>query len=513
AAGKSRAKAAPAAVAAQPIGELEGLLEQSQAAVETKKEDAPAPKTAALEKEAAAPKTVWSKKAAQKPAEPPKEGKGEAVLPPSAVAEAGAKEEAAAAPKKTAGRRKAKAAPAAEGLLQASELMDMLEKEPQAKQQPAAEQAAVAETAALEKEPAVFKKIWSKKSGQSPLRQQKEQQEGGEPPQKPAPKEKVRAPKEPKEKKPLPAWSKPVISMALVCLAAILVAVLANISTASFARQNAAIFENANRAAVLPAATGFEDITPSPLPANITAVYKAVNDAGYVIESYGNGYGGQVPAVVGFTADGEISGVKFLTNHETPGLGQSLYTHQDFAAQFTGLQAAGEISTEGIDALAGATSSTNAAMSAVNAAVQYYYVEVQGGTLRYDISDEVLQQLMPQASAWETLDVRSSGVAGAYLGDDGTYVIVAQAAGEKQVTVAVALDQSGTILDLWLDTSAETEGIGREISDNTAFINQFLEQKNTNGVDTIAGATHTTGGVIDAVDIALKALSLAKEAA
>lgn len=310
-------------------------------------------------------------------------------------------------------------------------------------------------------------------------------------------------------------WLRPVVVLVAICFVTSLLLGLTNTLTTPYIEQNSKAAADAARKEVLPQATGFEDITPDPLPSNITSVYKATNGTGYVIQAYGKGYNGEVPAMVGFDMEGNITGVKFLDNNETPGLGQNLKTKPGFAAQFTGMPAGEEISAADIDtdALAGATLSTNGALAAVNAA-RSYYLELTGGTVRYDVPEDVMQQLFPNATTWEALDVTAPGTAGAWRGDDGTYVIVGQAAGmgSKPVSVAVAMDENGVILGLWADTSGETEGLGDHIGENQSFMGQFVDKTDTSGVDTVANATITSDAVVAAVDAALAALPLAKEA-
>lgn len=52
----------------------------------------------------------------------------------------------------------------------------------------------------------------------------------------------------------------------------------------------------------------------------MTAIYKADNDSGYVITAQAKGYGGEVPVMVAFNAEGTIEAVQFLDNDETPAL-------------------------------------------------------------------------------------------------------------------------------------------------------------------------------------------------
>lgn len=307
-------------------------------------------------------------------------------------------------------------------------------------------------------------------------------------------------------------WLKPVAVLAGICFVVSLLLGITNNITKPIIAANEAAATTTARMELLPQAEDFEDITPDPLPSGITSVHRATNDAGYVIVAYGKGYGGNVPAMVAFGQDGNIAGVRFLANSETPGLGQNLLKPK-FGSQFTGLSAAEDVSKEDIDAIAAATLSTNAALAAVNTARQYYYVELMGGKPYYEMSDEDLAILMPGANSWQQLDITHTGVVAAYRGDDDTYVIVTQAQGSvSPVTTAVALGESGTIYGLYIDVSGETSEMQDLVLGDPSFINSFENQTSVDGVDAVAGATVTSDAIKEAVGYALDALPLAKEA-
>ena len=83
-----------------------------------------------------------------------------------------------------------------------------------------------------------------------------------------------------------------------------------------------------------------------------------------------------MPVVVAFDANGQIAAVKFLENSETKGYGSRLYEEPEWATQFVGMPSEAFTISE-IDALSGATVSSNAAVQAINAAIAGYN-EVKG---------------------------------------------------------------------------------------------------------------------------------------
>lgn len=92
------------------------------------------------------------------------------------------------------------------------------------------------------------------------------------------------------------------------------------------------------------------------------------------IKSYSNnGFGGKIELIIGMLIDGTVTGYKVIQQNETPGLGTKI-TENKFSKQFVGLNAHSdnfELSKNGgeIDALTGATISSNAVVEAVKKAV------------------------------------------------------------------------------------------------------------------------------------------------
>ena len=100
--------------------------------------------------------------------------------------------------------------------------------------------------------------------------------------------------------------------------------------------------------------------------------------AGYVVQATSpNGYGGNITLMVGVTADGTCNGYSLLTINETAGLGMNA-KNADWAAQFAGkaveafeVTKLGASADNQIDAISGATITSNAVTEAVNACIAY----------------------------------------------------------------------------------------------------------------------------------------------
>lgn len=82
-----------------------------------------------------------------------------------------------------------------------------------------------------------------------------------------------------------------------------------------------------------------------------------------------SGYGGTIEVMVGFNAEGQVTGITILRHQETPGLGARI-TDESFREQFTGLRPAQEpvaVTKDGgaVDAITAATISSRAVANAV----------------------------------------------------------------------------------------------------------------------------------------------------
>ena len=96
------------------------------------------------------------------------------------------------------------------------------------------------------------------------------------------------------------------------------------------------------------------------------------------------GYGGDVTLVMGVTSDGTLTGIKVIEMSETPGLGAKC-TGSKFTDKFSGIKAGSVTVEEGsadnnkVDAISGATYTTNAVIGAVNAGLSYAYGSLMTG--------------------------------------------------------------------------------------------------------------------------------------
>lgn len=105
---------------------------------------------------------------------------------------------------------------------------------------------------------------------------------------------------------------------------------------------------------------------------------KSGNPIGYVLTVTDHeGYGGDIQFAMGVKSDGTVNGISFLSIGETAGLGMKA-TEDDFKKQFADKKVDSFVYTKNgasadneIDALSGATITTNAVTNGVNAGLYY----------------------------------------------------------------------------------------------------------------------------------------------
>lgn len=185
-----------------------------------------------------------------------------------------------------------------------------------------------------------------------------------------------------KEKLNTKFW--PIIVLGLVCLISTALLALTSELTAQARADRKAEAVLASKQKVFPQAQSFETMEiPAAYQANVLSAEKAYDAdrqiLGYLLLGEAAGYGGPVTIYLGITPEGEITGIDVPSNEETPGLGQKI-GDRHFSDQFLGLPANQTLviasGDHAIDAIAGATVSSKAAVSAVNGAIQYFCEQI-----------------------------------------------------------------------------------------------------------------------------------------
>ena len=131
---------------------------------------------------------------------------------------------------------------------------------------------------------------------------------------------------------------------------------------------------------VLPEGTTSDDMTEVE---NLTTdgVQGAVTTANgdVAVKAAASGYSGKdVTVYVAFDAQGAVSNISIDASTQTTGIGFQRWRDDGFASGFVGWNG-GEVSNGSpVDALSGATYSSNAVFNAVNAAIDCYNNEIKG---------------------------------------------------------------------------------------------------------------------------------------
>lgn len=123
--------------------------------------------------------------------------------------------------------------------------------------------------------------------------------------------------------------------------------------------------------------------------ATINEVSEAVAEdgtvLGYVFDiTTHEGYNGDIQFTMGIRMDGTINGISLLSIAETPGLGMKAeeVLKPQFAGKNVGMFSytkTGAVTSDQIDAISGATITTNALVNGVNTGLEFFKTELGGG--------------------------------------------------------------------------------------------------------------------------------------
>ncbi len=140
-------------------------------------------------------------------------------------------------------------------------------------------------------------------------------------------------------------------------------------------------------ALVMPLATYVED-TDKALEGNIIEVLEGKNASesiGYLFNVTAKGFHGAINLMIGISNDGKLTGIKVISHTETPGLGSKI-DHESFTSRFKEIATDKGVSIikttpvneNEVEGVSGATISSKAVGSAVNDAINYFRVNIQG---------------------------------------------------------------------------------------------------------------------------------------
>ncbi len=177
-----------------------------------------------------------------------------------------------------------------------------------------------------------------------------------------------------------------VPTVSLFLIAAICTAILAftNSITAPKIAQNNAQAEVEARQLVFKEAKSFSDVKAEGKASYVEALDESKNIIGYVFTTSAKGYGSDIKIMTAIDKSGEVLGMEILSIEETAGLGMNA-KKDDFKNQYIGTNGKltvvknKEAGENEIQALTGATITSNAVTDAVNMAVEAFNSLTGGG--------------------------------------------------------------------------------------------------------------------------------------
>ena len=278
---------------------------------------------------------------------------------------------------------------------------------------------------------------------------------------------------------------------------------------------------DAARAVVLPGAGSFEAVEfPAEIEGGVDA-YKETAGKGYVVTASATGYGGDVKLMVGFDADGVITGIQMIEHAETPGFGAKL-AEESYAAGYVGKDSSNYTEVDGIG---GATVTSKAYKKALASAFELYSAasgneieeapepepEAPVEELVLYTVDEANAALVPAGVTKSEIAV--DGVEEIYVANDkSAFTVVVSEVGfyeDNPMKLVVGIDANSTIIGIKPVEFNETPGLG-DRAGKASYLDLFIGQTSADGVDGLASATYTCTGLNKAISKALGAFESVK---
>ena len=287
-------------------------------------------------------------------------------------------------------------------------------------------------------------------------------------------------------KKQLPAF----LVLTIIALVAALVLAVTNEVTKGPIAAQATAARDAAFQAVLPAST-YNELTIPEGNAGVSSLFEAVDGSGasvgYTVVASASGYAGPVAVTLGIGNDGMVKGAVIgdTSFAETAGFGMRWKEETNRWEQFQLIDTANGGS---IEAISGATVTSNAVLSATNAAINCVN-EVRGVAAR-----DVVTKGTPAAPVVEQVEL----VGGIHEGSAQGF--------QSEVRVQLTMDDAGVVTGLNIDATNETPGFGTRATEEAAFAKQFVGKSAPfaigSGIDALTGATVTSKAVVEAVNAA-----------
>ena len=215
--------------------------------------------------------------------------------------------------------------------------------------------------------------------------------------------------------------------------------------------------------------------------APVEEVAPAVEEApAATTELTGTAKGFQSDVTVTLTVDENnvITGIAVDSTGETQGFGTRCGEDEAFLNQFIGKKATPDVG-EGIDALTGATVTSNAVVEAANVAIGVAVAVVETE------EEAPVEEVAPAVEEAPVATTELTGTAKGFQSD---------------VTVTLTVDENNVITGIVVDSTGETQGFGTRCGEDETFLNQFIGKTAPVAVDALTGATVTSNAVVEAVN-------------
>ena len=206
--------------------------------------------------------------------------------------------------------------------------------------------------------------------------------------------------------------------------------------------------------------------------------------AGDELVGMARGFQSEVTATILLDDRGAIRELRLDTSGETPGFGTRVMESESFISQFIGQRL--PVDERKIDGVSGATVTSRAVVSAINAAEARQ-------------AEETTE--LVSLPVWV-----SSGEGSVTHYGQGTVLTGSASGFGGDVSVTLTLNMNGTIDEIEVDMPFETPGIGSKCGEKT-WLAQFIGRKGPfelgENIDVVTSATFTSRGIVEAVNAAL----------
>lgn len=264
---------------------------------------------------------------------------------------------------------------------------------------------------------------------------------------------------------------------------------------------------------VFPGTTEFAPVETTDESGIITAAYEAVG-TGFAYKATVPGYAAPITFMVGIGNDGVVTGLDMIEVNDTPGIGAQVKD-----APFID-SIVGKTSTDAFATISGATVSSSAVISGIDAA-KADFNERQGivddGTSTPEPVETGLN-FGSEIKIHRALGEKTKGTIESQTEDEGdvlTYTVLVKGykileEGESVAPnkILVTIDkESQTIVKVEVAEVNDTKGLGSQISEQE-FLDQFTGLSITDeaaGIDAISGATVSSESAVNAVKAAIDA--------